>query len=84
MALRIAKENGVRHLEINSDAQLIVNQINGDWDCKKDHLKVYLREVRWRIKEFDLFSISWIPRELNKAPDGLVTVYLDDLTGKAR
>jgi ribonuclease HI len=52
-----------REVEIRSDSQLIVNQLNGKWECKDDDLK------RWRdniLEVIPTLSVSvrfvWYPR----------------------
>jgi probable phosphoglycerate mutase len=37
--LRWANENGVMNLVINSDSQLMVRQVNGEWQVKHEDLK---------------------------------------------
>jgi|SRR5674476_23412 len=51
-------------IRINTDSQLIFNQVIGDWQCRQNNLKPLLDEV-WRLinevkKPAILFS--WVPR----------------------
>lgn len=62
-------------LEILSDSQLIVNQVNGEWKCKNEELQPYLAQAR------DLaslvtgsVSISWVRRNFNQRADALCRV----------
>ena len=52
-------------IKINTDSQLIYNQIVGDWHCPSKNLQPLLNEV-WRlIKEIKkpLILFNWCPRE---------------------
>lgn len=69
LAIEVARELEADELEILSDSQLIVNQVNGDWDCKDVDLQVLLNEVHDRGSHFSFISISWIPREQNGRAD---------------
>ena len=54
-----------RTIRINTDSQLIYNQIIGDWNCNQENLKLLLEEV-WRlVKEIKkpLILFNWCPRE---------------------
>ena len=44
--LRLAKEMKVEQVRIYSDSQLVVNQINGDYEAKRENLATYLKIVR--------------------------------------
>jgi len=75
--LRACKDHGVKSLNIMSDSQLVVNQINRVWKMKQEEL-IDLREEAWRLlKEFDSWTIKWIPREQNQVADALVNEALD-------
>jgi ribonuclease HI len=53
---------------INTDSQLICNQIIGDWECRHDNLKLLLDEV-WRLVRLikkPLILFNWVPRENSK------------------
>lgn len=71
--LQEAQKQGFLDLDIYSDSQLMVNQINTDsrgnpyYDCKE----VRLRQVRAialaLIAQFNKVTLTWIPRVENKA-----------------
>jgi ribonuclease HI len=58
-------------IEILSDSQLVVNQHNGEWACKKPHLKALMDEIDelWTIT--DVLGIRWIPLKENGGADAL-------------
>ena len=41
--LRLAKEMGVEQVKIYSNSQLVVNQINGDYQAKGENMATYLK-----------------------------------------
>jgi hypothetical protein len=44
--LRIAKELGATMLRIQSDSQLVVGQVNGEYEAKEDRMAKYLKLVK--------------------------------------
>lgn len=62
----------VEELEVLTDSLLVVNQVNGKWMCKKEHL-LSLRDRVWDLLllansfPFSKCTLSWIPREENLA-----------------
>lgn len=66
-------------LEVRSDSELMVNQLNGIYKVKEEGLKPLFIEV-WNAKqEFRSVSFTHIRREENKIADGLVNQALDTL-----
>jgi ribonuclease HI len=60
-ALRAApKDNEV---EIYSDSRLVVNQLNGNFKVKKEHLKPLYAKAKILMKEKGIKNINWVPRE---------------------
>ena len=53
-------------IEIFSDSELMVNQLNQEYAIKKDELRSLAEEV-WKLCEGRKVSFTWIPREQNKA-----------------
>lgn len=69
MGLYNARMLGGKTVDLYSDSQLIVRQINGQYQVKTAHLMPYLEEVREEIDQFDKVTITWIPREKNVVAD---------------
>ena len=69
-------------LEILSDSQLIVNQIQELWDCKDSTLAELRESVHALASGFDYVSISWIPREQNSRADYLAGQARKDYEGR--
>jgi ribonuclease HI len=71
LAIGYALKLGVRRLDIYSDSQLIVGQIDGTKRTRKPHLKLLREAVCTLLENFDSYSIEWIPRAENKRADKL-------------
>lgn len=69
MGLYNARMLGAKTVDLYSDSQLIVRQITGQYQCKTEHLKPYLEEVRQEISQFEKVKITWVPREKNVVAD---------------
>uniref|UniRef100_A0A2N9IT33 Uncharacterized protein n=1 Tax=Fagus sylvatica TaxID=28930 RepID=A0A2N9IT33_FAGSY len=78
--LRIAKELGANRLKIRSDSQLIVGQVNGEYEAREDRMTKYLKLVREAIKWFDGVKLVQIPREQNTEADALAKLASSDET----
>ncbi|KAH9289465.1 hypothetical protein KI387_033582, partial [Taxus chinensis] len=71
LGMRAAKERGIKNLKVQSDAELVVNQVKRIYQVKNERLRNY-RNVVWdNIEEFDTFSIESIPRAHNDMADSL-------------
>jgi ribonuclease HI len=71
LAMELAKDIGITHLTIWNDSQTPVNQVNGTYRVKQDHL-VPIVERTWEMGlEFESVEIVWVPREKTKEPDAL-------------
>jgi ribonuclease HI len=79
----IGKDNADKtEIEINSDSQLIISQLNGDFKLKEESLWKYFIGV-WNLKQdFKKVSFNYIPREKNKIADLMVNETLDEYTKK--
>lgn len=69
LALYVAAKHGLRNPVIRMDSALVVNQVVGDWDCKKAHLVPLRDRARKFMKTFESVDLAWIPRERNEAAD---------------
>ncbi|MCS7227367.1 MAG: ribonuclease HI family protein [Endomicrobia bacterium] len=54
-------------VEIYGDSQLVIKQLEGQYECKDPQLRVLRSKVRDLLKNFKLHSFCWIPREENLA-----------------
>lgn len=66
-------------LEVNSDSELMVNQLNGKYKLKDENLKSLFLEI-WNLKQdFKKVEFNLLPRDQNKAADKLVNIALETL-----
>ena len=49
--LDLAKAVGATSVVIYCNSQVITNQINGDYECKGERMKLYLDQVKRRIND---------------------------------
>jgi ribonuclease HI len=72
-ALRWLKEHSRSNdqIEIRMDSQLVVNQVNGSWQCNKSHLALLRDECRLLLEKLPTAKLSWVPREQNAVADDL-------------
>ena len=67
--LEKALELGAEHVDINSDSELIVRQIEGKYRSKV--MKQLFDQVVSLLGEFKSYTVQHIPREQNKEADAL-------------
>jgi ribonuclease HI len=74
-------ENNISEKEVicRLDSQLVVEQINGNYKIKQEHIKLFIAQIRQMISQMHLnISFVHIPREENKLADKLVNQALDE------
>jgi ribonuclease HI len=75
--LELAGELGVRRLDVLSDSELLVKQMNGDYRVKHPDLIDLYREAVGLRKRFDRVTLTHVRREQNKRADFLCNEALD-------
>ena len=75
-ALEEAIRLGAGEVEVKSDSELVVKQINGKYRVKKAHLKPLYQQVKQLQNSLESFTITHIPRQQNKEADKLANVAL--------
>jgi ribonuclease HI len=75
--LEKAIASGAKHVEIKSDSELVVKQINGKYRVKKATLKPLYQKVVQLIASLENFVITYVPREQNREADKLANKALD-------
>lgn len=76
-ALKLAKKKSFESLEIYSDSELMVRQINGQYKVKDETLKTLWGQAKDLITSFKTFKITHVRREQNKRADELANQALD-------
>lgn len=75
--VQAARSYGFDEIRIRGDSELIVNQVRGEWNTNDPTLMEYRVDVREVLAEFDEWSISHVPRELNEKANNLANEALD-------
>jgi ribonuclease HI len=81
-ALRLAEEAGCSEVEILSDSELLVRQIEGRYRVRNAGLRPLHEEAVRKIGSFSSFRIVHVPRGRNREADRWVNRALD-LAGRA-
>jgi ribonuclease HI len=76
-ALEHAKELGGRRLIIQSDSELLVQQMNGNYKVRNPGLLPLYRKAQSLVDQFDHVEIRHIYREQNKRADQLCNEAMD-------
>jgi ribonuclease HI len=85
-ALKKAVEYTRWKVEVYSDSELIINQINGEWRIKDGHLKDLHNQINTQITNFKEVKFFHVSRENKfiKEADKLCNECLDKNLGKSR
>ena len=59
-------------LEVRSDSQLVVKQIEDSYDAKGEKMIIYLKKGRELLKKFIRVQVKHVPRTENSSADALV------------
>ena len=81
-ALETAKKLGLDKVEIQGDSRLVVNQFNGHWQIRKEHLWELFQRAKRLSKSIKL-TVKWIQREKNLADALAHKAYLEFMEKKA-
>ncbi|MFH1857097.1 MAG: ribonuclease HI family protein [Candidatus Omnitrophota bacterium] len=65
--------SGIKEIEVKSDSQLLVNQINGLYKIRNENLRIFFDLNKHLISAFKSFKIEYVPREYNKEADKLAS-----------
>jgi ribonuclease HI len=69
--LQYLKEAKAISVEIFGDSELVIKQLNGQYECKNDNLRNYYEKCKEIIKSFQLVILQHIPRENNGEANSL-------------
>ena len=84
--LNLAHSLEIYHLEVYSDSQLVVRQIEDTYEAKSGRMILYLKKVQDLLKKFVLVQVRHIPRAENSRVDALAklaTTSQEDLSRSA-
>ena len=75
-ALEEAIRLGANHVDVCSDSELVVRQINGRYRVKNASLKSLYQQVKQLQSQLKSFTITHIPRQQNREADRLANIAL--------
>ena len=70
-SLNLAHSLEVDQLEVYSDSQLVVRQIEDTYEAQSERMILYLQKVRDLLKKFVLIQVKHVPRIENSRADAL-------------
>src|SRR5450755_2662004 len=80
-ALDYAQAHAIRALHIESDSELLVKQMRGQYKVKSEELRPLFERAKKMSAAFDSFGINHVYREQNKEADALANEALDETAG---
>ncbi len=75
--LRLARQKGIRKLNVFMDSTLVIQQMRGAFKVKHAGLKPLHEAARALVREFELVRFQAIPRERNRHADKLSNEGMD-------
>jgi ribonuclease HI len=82
-ALDYAQAHGVRALRVESDSELLVKQMRGQYKVKSGDLRPLYERAKKMSQGFESFRIDHVYREQNREADALVNQALDETSRAA-
>jgi ribonuclease HI len=83
MGLEALLRLGKKRIRVQSDSQLLVRQLNGEYRVKDEKLKALFQKAMSLLRQFDAYRILHVPRELNKLADRLANKGIDEANKKS-
>jgi len=77
VGLKEAQKAGAEEVQIRSDSELIVRQLNGQYKVKNDDLRIMHGSAMDLLSSFKRWKASHIPRSRNKEADQLANEAID-------
>lgn len=77
LGLKRARAMGIKELEVFADSELLVRQLNGEYQVRAENLKPLFEEARQLLSAFPQVQVRHIPREENQAADEMSNRAID-------
>src|SRR3954447_17876861 len=74
--LKRARSWEIERIRVFLDSELVVDQVNGRAEVRKDHIRPLHTKACSLLQEFPNIRISWIPRKWNARADALAATAL--------
>jgi len=81
-ALEFALSKQILSVEIRSDSELLVKQLQGEYKVRAENLEGLFQLCRALLQKFQWYEILHVPRRENKAADRLANKALDAVSKK--
>jgi ribonuclease HI len=78
MGLEALLQLGRKDIIVQSESELLVRQLNGQYRVKDEKLKVLFQRAMTLLRQFDSYRILHVRREMNKLADRLANQGIDD------
>lgn len=78
MGLEAVIALGRKRVIVESDSQLLVRQLNGEYRVKNEKLQSLYQRALALLRQFDSYRIVHVPREMNKLADRLANRAIDE------
>jgi len=77
MGLEALLQLGQKNIIVQSDSQLMVRQLNGEYRVKDEKLRALFDRAMRLLRQFDSYRILHVRREVNKLADRLANLGID-------
>lgn len=71
-------------LLVLGDSELVIKQMNGDYEVRAEHLKAYRERLSQLSAKFAEVNFRWVPREDNRRADELSKLAIEEAAPDAR
>ena len=82
MGLEAVLALGKKRICVQSDSQLLVRQLNGQYRVRDGKLMPLFEQARRLLRQFEAYRILHVPREMNRLADRLANKGIDDAINK--
>lgn len=82
--LEEAQKVGARRVRVQSDSELLVRQLRGQYKVRSPHLVPLHQEALRRLRAFEEVAVVHVPRERNAQADALANRALDARPPRSR
>ncbi|XP_052199521.1 uncharacterized protein LOC127806336 [Diospyros lotus] len=67
--LRLAEQLGAQNVEVSSNSNLVVQQVNREYEARESQMARYLAMVRELMTRFQHVKVEYVPRAMNTEAD---------------
>jgi len=76
IGLEAARDLGATDVRAFGDSKLVVEQFRGAFAIREERLKTIALSVSQIVRDFRCVTVTWVPRESNRAADAICTAVL--------